>query len=777
MDNVDQSSNNSVTLNSSSGTTTLVVSESSEEFSGIIRINPRSYNDAFIDDPQGGSDIFIEGMQSRNAALEGDLVLVRLNPQSQWKTNPMKNNAVQKTGTVVKIIKRNHPCVAGGFLKPYSDTHALFSPIDSKIPRMLIDLKQCPVDFTTQPDRYKDVLFVAQIQHWNPKSKLATGNLVKIIGDSNMIESRMEILLIENQIFDVDFPQEAYKELDYLNDLPRNWFAKNSTNRRDLTNECVFTIDPKTARDLDDALSIKQVAEQIYEIGVHIADVSHFVREMSSVDYFARQRTTSVYLVNRVIPMLPRPLCEHMCSLNPDEPKLTFSVIWKMDKYGRVIDEWFGKTIIKSCVKLSYEQAQDLIDRPDNISWIEEDVNMPRLRSFDWNRISKAVITLNRIAQNMRTKRFSDGALRIDNVKIKYELDQESGLPTGFSFETRTDANYLIEEFMLKANMSVAKKIYDYSNEFAFLRRHPPSHPQVLKEVKEFCDAKGYPMDITSAGSIQKSINAISDKTTSRVVSYLLLRAMKNAEYICTGALPPSDTSYRHFALNVPFYTHFTSPIRRYADVIVHRQLALALGIENDCNEDIKTLGLMAAECTKRKISSKLISEASQKLYFNVFVQRAGFCELLACVTRIYDQCFEVILVDYNQTGRVYMDRVAKQLQDYKFENVDGIKRLVLNWKLPSKRAQKKAQKFKKLVDKHELNGTNNVVDEKLSCRKDLEKPVQGSKGKMKINEANANQQQIIQVFDVIRVIVTVDEKDISKLKIDLKLPTQVGPA
>jgi DIS3-like exonuclease 2 len=768
MDNVDH--------NSSSGTSTgskvaQVVSETYEEFSGIIRINPRCYTDAFIDDPQGGPDIFIEGMRSRNTALEGDLVLVRLNPQSEWKTNPMKNNVVQKTGSVVRIIKRNHPGVAGGYLKKFSETHALFSPIDSKVPRMLIDLRQCPPDFTSQPDRYKDVLFVAQMEHWNAKSKMAFGSIVKVVGDSNMIESRMEILLIENQIYDIDFPTEAYKELEYLDNLPANWFKKASKNRRNLTNECVFTIDPKTARDLDDAVSIKQIAEQIYEVGVHIADVSYFVREMTSVDYCARARTTSVYLVNRVIPMLPRPLCEHMCSLNPDEPKLTFSVIWKMDKYGRIIDEWFGKTIIKSCVKLSYEQAQDLIDHPDDISWIEEDVNMPRLKSFNWGRISRAVVSLNRIAQNMRTKRFSDGALRIDNVKIKYELDQESGLPTGFSFETRTDANYLIEEFMLQANMSVAKKIYKYSNEFAFLRRHPPSHPQVLKEVKEFCDAKGFPMDISSAGSIQKSINAISDRTTSRVVSYLLLRAMKNAEYICTGALPPNDSNYNHFALNVPFYTHFTSPIRRYADVIVHRQLALALGIEHECNEDVKTLGLMAAECTKRKISSKLISEASQKLYFNMFVQRAGFCELLACVTRIYDQCFEVILVDYNQTGRVYLDRIEKQLGDYKFENVDGIKRLVLNWKLPSKRAQKKAQKFKKLIEKHQSNSRDDFIDEKLNCRKDLEEPRQTTKGKLKINEIDANRRQIIQVFDVIRVVVTVDEKDISKLKIDLKIP------
>jgi exoribonuclease R len=244
MDNVNQQSPSSATSNGSNGTQS--VPESYEDFSATIRINPRSYSDAFVDDPQGGPDVFIEGMQSRNTALDGDLVLVRLNPQSQWKTNPMKNNAIQKTGSVVQILKRNHPGVAGGYLKRYSDSQALFSPIDSKIPRMLIELEQCPVDFTTQPDRYKEVLFVAQVQHWDPQSKMASGNLVKVVGDSNMIESRMEILLLENQIYDVDFPDEAYKELDYLKDLPKNWFKKNSKNRRDFTKECVFTIDPKT---------------------------------------------------------------------------------------------------------------------------------------------------------------------------------------------------------------------------------------------------------------------------------------------------------------------------------------------------------------------------------------------------------------------------------------------------------------------------------------------------------------------------------------------------
>lgn len=854
---------------------------SPEDIVGSIRINPKCYTDAFITDPAGGYDIYLEGSQSRGAALDGDIVQVRLNPPAQWKLNtniialrwdewsrhlgpivddlervqrakeefvkritdqsnvsgtinghdnddlltvsakgvtrtnrskrsvlggsklsdgqngnknkiditanripsnlpkgisklkyehiaklPFAQQCMQKTGYVVQLVKRNHRGLAGGFLKKFSATQALFSPSDNRIPRMLIDIQECPVDFGTQANRYQDVLFIAQMKQWDGNGAYASGSLVKIVGDSNMIESRMETILVENDIYDEDFPEDAYKELEYLQNLPDNYYLENSKGRRDLTNECIFTIDPKTARDLDDAVSIKRIAEQIYEIGVHIADVSHFVREMSAVDYYARLRTTSVYLVDRVIPMLPRPLCEHMCSLNPGEPKLTFSVIWKMDKHGRIIDEWFGRTIIKSCVKLAYEHAQDMINQPDDISWIKEDLNMPQLYAFDWKHITKSVVLLNKIAKNMRAKRFQDGALKIDQVKIKYELDPGTGHPTGFTFEDRTDSNYLIEEYMLQANMSVAKRIYQSFSDRAFLRRHPASDPRLLKEVKEFCDAKGYPLDISTAGSIQKSLNDITDPTTSKVVSFLLLKSMKNAEYVCTGSLPVDDSGFRHFALNAPFYTHFTSPIRRYADVIVHRQLAMTLGIDQPSQEDVNTLTSMANECTKRKISSKLISETSQKLYFNLFIQKAGFCELLACVTRIYDHSFEVILVDYSQTGRVYLDRIKANLDSFKFESFSGVKRLVLNWKAPSKKALKmRAKKNKSRMTEDEA---------RLQYRQSVEtrKNLTTARESMRINEVPDSQtEQTIEVFDVIRVIVTVDEKDISKLRIDLKTP------
>lgn len=833
--------------------------QSQKTVTAKFRINPRNYNDAFVSDPEGGLDIYIECRQKRGVAMEGDLVEVKLNHCSQWKINydtivnrwddwsnhllpiikdlesskqginsqkngmklnrrkrqsnldeqtpetqkesdrkrqeevakrlpsnlpqgiakltiehiinlPFASRCVQKTGYVTGVVERNHSGLAGGYLKPYNESHAQFSPTDSRVPRMLIDLNECPADFVTQPDRYKTVLFVARMSEWLGNQNFAYGNLVKIMGDSNDVKNRVEALLIEHEIFDEDFPDEALQELDYLKNLPADWVKQSSKGRRDLTDECVFTIDPKTARDLDDALSVKQIAEEIYEVGVHIADVSYFVREMQAVDYCARQRTTSVYLVDRVIPMLPRPLCEHMCSLNPGEPKLTYSVIWKMDKYGHIIDQWFGRTVIKSCVKLAYEQAQDLIDRSGDVSWINEGKDMPDLHAFDWQTISKAVMILNKIARNLRKRRYDKGALRIDQIQLKFVLDQETGKPTGFEMKDRNLANFLIEEFMLLANMCVAKRIYKANPELAFLRRHPPCDAYRLKDVQEFCQAKNFPIDIRTSGSLQKSLNAITDPTVLKVVSQLLLRGMKNAEYVCAGKLTADedeveeDLMFKHYALNAPFYTHFTSPIRRYADIIVHRLLSMAIGYDNHTNEDVESLTGMATECNKRKLSSKSISETSQKWYFNLFIMQAGHYETRACVTRIMDRSFEVILVDYDISGRVYIDRLGNAIKEYKMESFCGVKKLVLCWKIRPATGQKK--KAKKNRKKALQAGCASADDNQQQQQQEEERT---------ISEQTESHTQVIEVFNVIPVILTVDAKDFTQLKIDLKPPAAVG--
>lgn len=794
---------------------------------GVIRINPKRYTDAFIDDPDEGPDIFVT---SRGDALEGDLVEVAFNDKSLWKLKyeviinkwdewsehimpvisiveakikngssdivesnfnlpsnmpsgllklrvedildlPFSSRIIQKTGSVINVIKKNSAGVAGGFLRPFSNSQALFSPLDSRIPRMLINIDQCPLDFTSRPNTYSNTLFVARIIEWDSSKSYANGELIKIVGNSNKIEARIETALLENQIDDSDFPDDVYEELEYLNHLGPRWFEENSKDRRDLTNHCIFTIDPKTARDLDDAVSIRALGDGFFEVGVHIADVSFFVREMSAVDYHARLRTTSVYLVDRVIPMLPRILCERMCSLNPGETKLTFSVIWKLDEDGKIHDKWFGRTVIKPCVKLAYEQAQHLIDC-DEIAWIKEDINMPQLHNFTWEQIEKSVKQLNKIAKNLKHERFEGGALRIEQVKLKYELDPDSGFPIGFEFEERGDSNHLIEEFMLLANMSVAKRLYEHSKETAFLRRHPSSPAHLLKDVKEFCDAKGLKIDITNSKGIQKSLNDITDLTIAKVVSHLLLKSMKNAEYICTGNMNDAQ-GFSHYALNVPFYTHFTSPIRRYADLVVHRQLSIALGYEKMSYEDVDSLSMVASACTTRKNSSKIISDISQKLYFNLFVQQAGFCELTACVTKIYDNSFDVILVEYDRSARVYLERLKPQLIGQKFQSFAGNKSLELIWNLDLVRSDTNKVKVRRIRGRG--GRKKREADANLEYRSELESAqmLQKHSELDKCVNNRTAEKQLIQVFDLIRVIVSANKNDISQLIVDLKMPGQ----
>ena len=270
---------------------------------------------------------------------------------------------VQKTGKVVSIKEFKHSRLAAGYIRPMNDGNPhyfLFSPTDSRVPRMKIPTSQAPANFSTRPEIYDGVMFMAAIEKWE-KVNMAMGKLIKSLGHSSDIDVRTEALLLENNIDFAEFPDVA------LADLPRDYDTwtvpeKEIQRRRDFRSECVFTIDPATARDLDDALSVTRLEEGLYRVGVHIADVSYFVRAGTALDKVALDRATSTYLVERVVPMLPRPLCEKLCSLNPHENRLTFSVEWTINDKAEILSEWFGRSVICSCAKLSYEDAQALID-------------------------------------------------------------------------------------------------------------------------------------------------------------------------------------------------------------------------------------------------------------------------------------------------------------------------------------------------------------------------------------------------------------------------------
>uniref|UniRef100_A0AAQ5ZAS7 DIS3-like exonuclease 2 n=1 Tax=Amphiprion ocellaris TaxID=80972 RepID=A0AAQ5ZAS7_AMPOC len=681
-----------------------------ELIQGQIRINPKKYHEAFIPSPDDTRDIFLDGIVARNRALNGDVVVVQILPQEQWKvvrsdtdcegaseSETQKEHIMQRAQKkrerapspdvivedqcsdqeelisitllpssfvyqVVYIVEKKHSRAATGFLKFLPDKpFAMFSPVDHRVPRINVPLRDCPEDFRSRSGDYTNTLFICRITNWAADSNFAEGQLAKTLGQAGEIEPETEGILTE---YDVDFSDFSNEDLKDLTSL----FLMFRT-------ECIFTIDPATARDLDDALSCKQLPDGNFEVGVHIADVSYFVEQDNALDAVASQRATSVYMVQKVIPMLPRLLCEELCSLNPLTDRLTFSVIWKITPEGKILSEWFGRTVIRSCVKLSYDHAQSMIEAPEKLFSAEELPPVDPMHPID--EIHQAVLNLHSIAKNLRAQRFSGGALRLDQIKLSFTLDKETMMPQGCYVYQYRDSNKLVEEFMLLANMATASHIYRKFPELALLRRHPPPKTKMVDELQELCDQLGIDIDLSSAGALHKSLNTTlgDDEYTSarkEVLTHMCSRPMQMALYFCTGVLK-QEQFFKHYALNVPLYTHFTSPIRRYADIIVHRLLASSLRLST---EEVEK---QASHCNDKKTVSKRVQELSSELFFGVFVKECGPLDSEAMVMGVLDQSFDVLVLRYGVQKRVYCKSIAG-LDTFHHRKVGKKSELTLLW-------------------------------------------------------------------------------------------------
>ncbi|KAK3586758.1 hypothetical protein CHS0354_023484 [Potamilus streckersoni] len=590
---------------------------------------------------------------------------------------------LMRTGKVVAIIEKKHTRACTGHIRPLADKNpnrVLFSPIDHRLPRILLPMSDCPPDFKERPNDHANTLYIARITDWPENSLMALGRLARSLGEAGEIEPETEGILIENGVDYSEFPEEALESLPIGS--PWSIPTDEMSGRRDFRQQCVFTIDPSTARDLDDAVSVEQLDDDLFEVGVHIADVSYFVKEDTELDKIAASRSTSVYLVQKVIPMLPRLLCEQLCSLNPDEDRLTFSVVWKMTGDGEIEEEWFGRSVIRSCVKLSYDHAQGFIEEPER-NWTREELP-PIMEGFSVQDIKDKVLILEKIAKKLRKKRFDSGALRLDQVKLQYSLDSQTGLPNGYWVYQQKDSNRLIEEFMLLANMAVAHKINSAYPEKAILRRHPPPQSKMADDLRELCENLGVSINIGSAGDLQKSLWSYSDPDDEysvarmQVLVSLCARPMQNAKYFCAGCLD-DENLYRHYALNVPLYTHFTSPIRRYPDILVHRLLAAALDY---CHEPDKTpefIQKQADHCNDRKLASKRVQDLSSELYFAVFVKMTGPLEEKGMVMGVLDKAFDVFILKLGVSKRVYLDKLPLKHSLYTYEK--KVPKLTLTWK------------------------------------------------------------------------------------------------
>ncbi|CAH1775460.1 unnamed protein product [Owenia fusiformis] len=592
------------------------------------------------------------------------------------------DSCLQPTARVVFILERWHSRASTGNIKPMQDKNpnfALFVPIDHRVPRIMIPMADCPHKFLERPEDHCNTLFIARITDWDETSNYPRGNLARSLGEAGQIEPETEGMLIEN---DIDYSEFSQKAIDCLPIKTLPWKIPESElkERRDFRDECVFTIDPATARDLDDAMHCKHLGDGLYEIGVHIADVSYFLEEGTELDNVAGRRATSVYLVQKVIPMLPRILCEELCSLNPAEDRLTFSVVWKMTEEGEILDEWFGRSVICSCVKMAYDHAQGFIENPDR-DWTREELP-PILEKFKVKEIKEKVLNLDKIAKQLRKQRFDQGALRLDQVKLSYALDKETGMPCGYSVYQQKDSNKLIEEFMLLANMAVAHRISKMFPEKALLRRHAAPQGKMMEELADVCSNMGVPIDASSSATLHTSLLKyvgpdVYSQARSQILTVLCSKPMQMAKYFCTGCLE-EEALWRHYALSVPRYTHFTSPIRRYADVIVHRLLAASLDYQAEPNKTKEEIHKQADRCNDRKTASKRVQELSSDMFFAIFVKESGPLEEHGMVMGVLDKAFDVVMLRLGVVKRVYCEKLG--LSDWKFQKDHKKPVLTLTW-------------------------------------------------------------------------------------------------
>ncbi|XP_062337239.1 DIS3-like exonuclease 2 [Osmerus eperlanus] len=632
-------------------------------------------------------DVIIEDQYSDQEEMVKRAENISLNAKGGEGVNhdvPSKPNStgeiLQRTAKVVYIVEQKHSRAATGFLKFLPDKpFAMFAPVDHRVPRINVPLADCPHDFGSRPGDYANILFICRITHWPDDSNFAEGRLAKTLGQAGEIEPETEGILTE---YDVDFSEFSHEVLGCLpQTLPWAIPPEELRRRKDLRKECIFTIDPATARDLDDALSCRPLPDGNFELGVHIADVSYFVEEGNALDFIAGRRATSVYLVQKVIPMLPRLLCEELCSLNPLTDRLTFSVIWKITPEGKILSEWFGRTVIRSCVKLSYDHAQSMIEAPDKL--FAPDELPPVAPDHPVDEIHQAVLNLHAIAKRLRAQRFEGGALRLDQLKLSFTLDRETGMPQGCYVYQYRDSNKLVEEFMLLANMATAHHIYRSFPQKALLRRHPPPQSKMVDDLQEFCDQMGLSIDFSSAGALHKSLHSTlgdDEYTVARkeVITHMCSRPMQMAVYFCTGVLK-EEPLFKHYALNVPFYTHFTSPIRRYADVIVHRLLAASLGCGPQLELTGEEVNKQASHCNDRKTASKRVQELSSELFFGVFVKESGPLDSEAMVMGVLDQAFDVLVLRYGVQKRIYC-KALEGLEKFHFNKVGKRAEMTLVW-------------------------------------------------------------------------------------------------
>jgi ribonuclease R len=532
----------------------LVKAASKEYYEGKIDMTGRKT--AYFVCAELEEDIFIP-TNNLNHALDKDIVKVYVYNRRKGK---------RPEGEVIEVLERNKTDFVGVI-----DIQKNFSFVSTANPKMYTDIF-IPKDKIGEAEQ-GDVVLV-HIEDWPARADSPFGKVIKVLGKPGEHDTEIHAILAEYGL-PSEFPVEVET---YAQKIDTSITETEIANRRDMRDTLTFTIDPKDAKDFDDALSFKKLENGNYEIGVHIADVSYYLEQGTILDDEAYQRATSVYLVDRVVPMLPEVLSNFACSLRPLEEKYTFSAVFELDEKCKVINEWFGRTTIYSDQRFAYEEAQYIIETKDDT--IPEEISITGSSYVVSAEIVAATLKMNELAKIFRRKRMNDGAISFDKVEVKFNLS-EVGEPEGVYFKVSKDANHLIEEFMLLANKKVAEYIGKQKKTFIY-RIHDEPNEDKLFAMQAVIAKFGHKIDFKQ-GSISQALNKLMEdvngKKEQNLIDTLAIRTMSKAKY--------STDNIGHYGLAFDYYSHFTSPIRRYPDVMVHRLLQFYLDGAKSADEEL----------------------------------------------------------------------------------------------------------------------------------------------------------------------------------------------
>ncbi|KAJ7965601.1 DIS3-like exonuclease 2 [Quillaja saponaria] len=524
-------------------------------------------------------------------------------------------------------------------------------PSDPKFPKMMVLVRDFPDyikkrlqngNLTVEMD-----LVAAQIDDWPEECHVPQARILHIFGRGSEVEPHIDAILFQNAICSEEFSPEALLCLPHI----------------------PWEVPPKGTP----------------KVGIHIADVSYFVVPDTALDIEAQTRSTSVYMSQRKLSMLPAPLSENVGSLNPGVDRLAISMFLDIDHIGNVVDRWIGRTVIQSCCKLSYDHAQNIIDGVNDVETSNfSDNYYPQMHGhFEWSDVVRSVKGLYKISKSLKEKRFIDGALRLDSTKVAFLFD-EYGNPYDSMLCEQKESNFLVEEFMLLANRTAAEVICRAFPDSALLRRHPEPNIRKLRELEAFCLKHGLELDTSSSGRFHQSLERIREKLKGDSVLFDILisyatRPMQLASYFCSGDLKGSENYWGHYALALPLYTHFTAPLRRYPDIVVHRTLAAAIEAEELYLKNrnslegkaalsaaalkhkvpgTELLADVAAYCNERKLASRHVKDACDKLYTWLLLKKKEVLLSEARVLGLGPRFMSIYIQKLAIERRIYYDEV-----------------------------------------------------------------------------------------------------------------------